>query len=146
MDMASGRESITIVILASGTKVELMDMVFTLGQTATDMKVSGIYVSNKAMELIHLRQVIVTRGSIRMDNLKAEVNIPGRTASYTSENSRMASNMVKANGEATRMCNVAVMKGTMLMIREMDKELSPGLQATPTEVSMLTTKGMGLAP
>ena len=84
--MAFGKALMETRILASGSTQKLKVMECTSSPTATNMKVSGTRVLERATALTSSQMEIATLDSITRANLKASVNISGRMAAVTLDN------------------------------------------------------------
>ena len=74
--------------LVNGLNQKLMDMVSTLGKMETVMKVNGIWLLNKVLELIFSFLATVILVNIKKVNRIIRVNILGLTVQFMLETSK----------------------------------------------------------
>ena len=87
-DTESGEGCLMIHTLVNGLNQKLMDMVSTLGKMETVMKVNGIWLLNKVLELIFSFLATVILVNIKKVNRIIRVNILGLTVQFMLETSK----------------------------------------------------------
>ena len=96
--MESGEASTVIVISENGTPPRQKATESISGKTGISMRVSGLIALNTGMELISLGMEIPSRASTDSASLRGLATIVGTMQVSILVISRMASNMVRANG------------------------------------------------
>ena len=137
-----GKELIMTRILENGTNLELMVMVFTLGQMVIGTRANGTFASSMEQVQIHLQAVIPTLVNTRMENLTVKANTLGQMVNSTLVNFKMEKSMAKDAGRALKKIRAMYMKGRFLMIRSTVKEHLLGPQEMFTKANTLTMRGM----
>ena len=89
MVTVSGKEQMERVILDSGSNQRLKDMVFMSLPMAINTKENGMHVSERATDLTFSQMETATLDSTIKGSLKGSVNISGRMAAVTLDNSIM---------------------------------------------------------
>jgi hypothetical protein len=74
----SGKAFLEIPTSASGDNLRQMDTAYTSGKMVTDMKESGLTVSNTVKEPTFLQMETFILGSISLESLMALVNTSGK--------------------------------------------------------------------
>lgn len=113
-----------------------MDMVFTSGRMATDMKVVGPTVSSTEKDQIFLQMVTFTPATTPSANQRAKECINGKMAVSTLVSSKKASSTVMESGASTKtQLNVTNLRAITNSTRRTAKALSHG----KVETSILAT-------
>ena len=90
MDMASGKELVMTLMLASGLSQKLMVSDYTNGLMVTNMRENGICASSMGQELILFAMGTFIPVSMSMENLTERAPILGRLDKFILVSSKMA--------------------------------------------------------
>jgi len=132
--------------LASGSHQKLMVMEFTLGQMEIATKVNGECVLNMDKGKITFVMEINTLVCMKMENLMGKESILGVPDKFILEISIKELSKVEESGGVTKinLKHQILMKVSMKMTKNMDKEFSLGLLVIFTKVIIMKMNDMAM--